>query len=54
MIFDGNISPDCVRYAVCADWKDDRNWAARISAQEELLPLIQVGKEQEEKVAQTP
>ncbi len=58
MIFDGNISPDSVRYAVCADWKDNRSWAARLSAQEaegeqeELLPPIQAGKEQEEIVAQ--
>src|SRR5258708_6151625 len=54
-IFDGNISPDSVRYAVCADLKDDRNGAARLPAQEqeELLPPIQVGKEPEETVAQT-
>jgi hypothetical protein len=59
MVVDGNISPASVRYAVCADWKDDRNWAARLPAQEaegeqeELLPPIQVGKEPEETVAQT-
>jgi len=55
MIFEGNISPDSGRYAVCVDW----NWAARLPAeeaereQEELLPPIQIGREQEERVAQT-
>ena len=58
MIFDGDISPDSVRSAVCIDWKDDGNWAARLPAQEaqgereEPLPPIQVGKEQEEIFAQ--
>jgi hypothetical protein len=57
-MFDGNSSPDSVRYAVCIDWKDDGNWAARLPAQEaegeqeEPLPPIQVGKEPEERVAQ--
>ena len=59
MIFDENISPDSVRSGVCADWKDDRNGAARLPAQEaegkqeELLPPIHVGKKPEERVAQT-
>jgi hypothetical protein len=59
MIFGGNISLDSVRYAVCADWKDHRNWAARLPAQDvegeqkELVFPIQEGREQEERVAQT-
>src|SRR5712692_4149530 len=53
MVFDGNMSSDSVRSAVCADWKDDRNWAARLPTQEEPLPPIHVGKEQEEIFAQT-
>ena len=47
MIFDGNISPAFVRSAVCADRKDDRNWAALSEAQgeqEKPLPPIPVGK----------
>lgn len=57
MMVDGNISPDSVRSAVCADWKDDRNWAVLRETQEtegeqeEILPPIQMGKEQEERVA---
>jgi hypothetical protein len=54
MIFDENILPASEQYAVCADWKDDRNRAARLPAQEARLPLIQSGKEPEERVAQTP
>jgi hypothetical protein len=60
MIFAGNISPASVRSAVCTDWKDDGNWAARLPAQgtkgeqEEPLPPIHEGREQEERVAQTP
>ena len=34
LIFDANISPDSARYAFCADWKDDRNWAVRLPVQE--------------------
>ncbi|HEX9135342.1 MAG TPA: hypothetical protein VF905_00165, partial [Nitrospirota bacterium] len=60
MILDGKILPGSVRSAVCADWKDDRNGAAGLAAQEaegeqeEILPPRQVGKEQKERVAQTP
>jgi hypothetical protein len=60
MIFDGNIPPGSERYAVCADWEDNRNWAARLLAQEakgereEPLPPIHVGKKQEELCAQIP
>ena len=60
MIFAGNSSPASVRSAVCADWKDDGNWAARLPAQkakgeqEEPLPPRHEGREQEERVAQTP
>jgi hypothetical protein len=34
LIFDVNISSDCARYAVCADWKDGGNWAVSLQAQE--------------------
>ena|SRR5437764_3054357 len=54
LIFDANISPDSARYASCADWKNDTNWAVRLPAQEpegqqeKLLLDLQVGKEWEE------
>jgi hypothetical protein len=59
MICAENMSPASVRSAVCADWTDDGNWAARLPAQEakgeqEPLPPIHVGKKQEERGTQTP
>ena len=59
MMCAGNSSPASVQSAVCIDWKDDGNWAARLPAQEAQeeqegpLPPIHEGREQEEKVAQT-
>jgi hypothetical protein len=59
MICDESILPASVQHAMCADWKDDRNWAARLpawEAKEELegtLPPIPEGREPEERVAQT-
>ncbi|SRR6266487_593337 len=55
-----NSSPAAVQSAVCADEKDDGNWAARLLAQETEekqegpLPPRQIGKEPEARGAQTP
>jgi len=46
MICAGNSSPASARSAVCTDWTDDGNWAARLPAQE-------TKGEQEERGAQT-